>query len=144
MRQHRAFLVLLVTAAVAACSGVESLSPAPTSDKQGGGSSHGDDTAVVTGPSEKKEGNGNRERDTVSDLVIANDGKWLAASVGEDEDVVLCWGVKAGNVKHRLKPAGKPVGFTPDGSENRADACSSFSSARTAETKGSSGKVIHG
>jgi|GEM_PF-5019783 hypothetical protein len=51
MRQHRAFLVLLVTAAVAACSGVESLSPAPTSDKQGGGSSHGDDTAVVTGPS---------------------------------------------------------------------------------------------
>jgi hypothetical protein len=51
MRQHRAVLILLVTAAVAACSGVESLSPAPTSDRQGGGSSHGDDTAVVTGPS---------------------------------------------------------------------------------------------
>jgi len=51
MRQQRAVLVLLVTAAVAACSGMESLSPGPTSDKQGGGSSHGDDTAVVTGPS---------------------------------------------------------------------------------------------
>ena len=51
MRQQRAVLVFLVTAAVAACSGMESLSPGPTSDKQGGGSSHGDDTAVVTGPS---------------------------------------------------------------------------------------------
>jgi hypothetical protein len=51
MRQNRAVFVLLVTAAVAACSGMESLSPGPTSDKQGGGSSHHDDTAVVTGPS---------------------------------------------------------------------------------------------
>ena len=51
MRQTRAVLVLLVTAAVAACSGMEPLSPAPTSDKQGGSTSHGDDTAVVTGPS---------------------------------------------------------------------------------------------
>ena len=51
MRQQRAVLVLLATAAIAACSGMESLSPGPTSDKQGGGSSHGDDTAVVTGPS---------------------------------------------------------------------------------------------
>ena len=50
MRQQRAVLVLLATAAVAACSGMESLSPTPTGDKQGGGSSHGDDTAVVTGP----------------------------------------------------------------------------------------------
>ena len=51
MRQNRAVFVLLVTAAVAACSGMDSLSPNPTSDKQGGSSSHGDDTAVVTGPS---------------------------------------------------------------------------------------------
>jgi len=51
MRQHRAVLVLLATAAAAACSGMGPLSPAPTSDKQGGSSSHGDDTAVVTGPS---------------------------------------------------------------------------------------------
>ena len=51
MRHNRAVFVLLVTAAVAACSGMDSLSPNPTSDKQGGGSSHGDDTAVVTGPS---------------------------------------------------------------------------------------------
>jgi hypothetical protein len=51
MRKTHPVLVLLVTAAIAACSGVESLSPAPTSDQQGGGSSHHDDTAVVTGPS---------------------------------------------------------------------------------------------
>lgn len=50
MRQQRAVLVLLATAAAAACSGMGPLS-APTSDKQGGSSSHGDDTAVVTGPS---------------------------------------------------------------------------------------------
>ena len=49
MRQQRAVLVLLATAAVAACSGMDPLS-SPTSDKQGG-SSHGSDTAVVTGPS---------------------------------------------------------------------------------------------
>ncbi|HKN67305.1 MAG TPA: carboxypeptidase-like regulatory domain-containing protein [Gemmatimonadaceae bacterium] len=50
MRQHRAILVLLATAAVAACSGMGPLSD-PTSDKQGDGSSHAGDTAVVTGPS---------------------------------------------------------------------------------------------
>jgi hypothetical protein len=50
MRQQRAVLVLLATAAVAACSGMGPLSD-PTSDKQGDGSSHGGDTAVVTGPS---------------------------------------------------------------------------------------------
>lgn len=49
MRQQRAVLVLLATAAVAACSGMDPLS-SPTSDKQGG-SSHGSDTAVVSGPS---------------------------------------------------------------------------------------------
>lgn len=51
MRQIHALLVLLATVAVAACSGMDSLSPSPTSDKQGGGSSHHDDTAVVAGPS---------------------------------------------------------------------------------------------
>ena len=50
MRQQRAVLVLFATAAVAACSGMGPLS-SPTSDKQGGGSSHSGDTAVVTGPS---------------------------------------------------------------------------------------------
>src|ERR671921_539967 len=50
MRQQRAVLVLLATAAVAACSGMGPLSD-PTSDKQGGGSSHSGDTAVVSGPS---------------------------------------------------------------------------------------------
>ena len=60
---------------------------------------------------------GGRGRDWVSDLAISADGKWLAASVGEDEDVVLCWDVKAGPVKHQFRPAGKPIGFSPDGSE---------------------------
>ena len=50
MRKQRAVLLLLATAAVAGCSGMGPLSPA-TSDKQGGSSSHGGDTAVVTGPS---------------------------------------------------------------------------------------------
>jgi WD40 repeat protein len=60
---------------------------------------------------------GGRGRDWVSDLAISADGKWLAASVGEDEEVVLCWDVKAGAVKHQLRPAAKPIGFSPDGSE---------------------------
>jgi hypothetical protein len=50
MRQQRVVSVFLATAVLAACSGMESLNPAPTSDKQGGGS-HGSDTALVTGPS---------------------------------------------------------------------------------------------
>jgi WD40 repeat protein len=53
----------------------------------------------------------------VSDLAASRDGRWLAASVGEDEDTVLCWDVKSAQVKHRLEPAGKPLGFKPDGSE---------------------------
>lgn len=50
MRKQRAVLVLLATATVAGCSGMGPLSPA-TGDQQGGRSSHGGDTAVVTGPS---------------------------------------------------------------------------------------------
>jgi hypothetical protein len=49
MRKPIAALVVLVAAAIAACSGMDSLSPS-TSDRQGGAPSHGDDTAVVSGP----------------------------------------------------------------------------------------------
>jgi WD40 repeat protein len=71
--------------------------------------------AATDGP--KGAGRGERTRDHVSDLATSADGKWLAASFGEDEDVVLCWDVKAATVKHRIEPAGKPLGFKPDGSE---------------------------
>ena len=67
--------------------------------------------------SAKGAGRGDKGRDWVSDLVVSTDGKWLAASVGEDADFVYCWDVGASTVKHRLKPAGKPIGFSPDGSE---------------------------
>jgi WD40 repeat protein len=60
---------------------------------------------------------GIRNGDHVSDLTASADGRWLAASVGADEDTVLCWDVKTAEVKHRLEPAGKPLGFKPDGSE---------------------------
>jgi WD40 repeat protein len=58
-----------------------------------------------------------KQKDFVSDLCTSADGKWLAASVGDDADLVFCWDVTTGTLKHRLKPAGKPVGFTRDGSE---------------------------
>jgi WD40 repeat protein len=78
-------------------------------------------TGTLKVPGEKKEAKGgrprNRERDQVSDLKTSADGKCLAASVGEDEDTVVCWDVSSAAVKHTLKPAGKPLGFSPDGSE---------------------------
>jgi WD40 repeat protein len=58
----------------------------------------------------------NHESDWTADLVISADGKWLAATIGQDGDSVFCWDVKAGKVQHRLK-SGKPVGFTHDASE---------------------------
>ena len=75
--------------------------------------------AVVTGKAADvtPPAGGGRGRDWVSDLAISADGMWLAASVGEDEEVVLCWDVKAGAVKHQFRPAAKPVGFSRDGSE---------------------------
>jgi WD40 repeat protein len=56
-------------------------------------------------------------RDVLSDLICSTDGKWLAVSVGDDAEEVCYWEVSSGTVKHRLKPAGKPIGFTPDGTE---------------------------
>jgi WD40 repeat protein len=60
---------------------------------------------------------GGRGRDWVQDLAVSADDRWLAAGVGEDEEVVCCWDVKTGTVRHRLKPAAKPIEFTRDGSE---------------------------
>ncbi|MBO0698157.1 MAG: WD40 repeat domain-containing protein [Zavarzinella sp.] len=60
---------------------------------------------------------GGRGRDWVQDLAISADGRWLAAGVGEDEEVVCCWDVKTGELRHRLKPTAKPIEFTPGGSE---------------------------
>jgi WD40 repeat protein len=74
-------------------------------------------SAPAASDGRKGAGRGDRARDHVSDLAASADGKWLAASVGEDEDVVLCWDVKAASVKLRLEPAGKPLGFNPGGSE---------------------------
>jgi hypothetical protein len=48
MRQTFAVVASTLVVALAACSGTETLSPAPTTARQGG-STHGD-TAVVTGP----------------------------------------------------------------------------------------------
>jgi hypothetical protein len=48
MRKTFAAVASTIVVALAACSGTETLSPAPTTD-QHGGSTHGD-TAVVTGP----------------------------------------------------------------------------------------------
>lgn len=46
-------VVAAVTTAalINACSGSDSLNPAPNTNQQGGGSAHGSDTAIVTGPS---------------------------------------------------------------------------------------------
>jgi WD40 repeat protein len=60
---------------------------------------------------------GGRGRDWVQDLAISGDGRWLAAGVGEDEEVVCCWDLKTGALRHHLKPTAKPIDFTPDGSE---------------------------
>lgn len=60
---------------------------------------------------------GKRARDDVTDLAVSADSKWLAASVGEDEDTVLLWDVKGAKVRDPLKPARKPLGFNADGSE---------------------------
>jgi WD40 repeat protein len=72
-------------------------------------------------PAQKKEvGNAppnGRDRDHVSDLVVSSDGKLLAASIGEEEDTVVCWDVASSSLKQTLKPAGKPLGFAPDTSE---------------------------
>ena len=57
-----------------------------------------------------------RGPDWVAESVISADGKWLAAAVGEDGEVVYCWDVKSGKVRYKLKAA-KPIGFTPDGTE---------------------------
>lgn len=49
--------LVAVTAAVivGACSGSESLSPAPSTDLRGGGGTHSGDTAIVSGPSKPPE-----------------------------------------------------------------------------------------
>ncbi|HKB00928.1 MAG TPA: WD40 repeat domain-containing protein [Gemmataceae bacterium] len=60
---------------------------------------------------------GGRGRDWIQDLVVSADGRWVAAGVGEDEDTVCCWDVKTETVRHRLKPAAKPLDFTRDSSE---------------------------
>jgi WD40 repeat protein len=60
---------------------------------------------------------GARGRDWVDDVAVSVDGRWLAAGVGEDGDEVHVWEVKTRTVRHRLKPAAKPLGFTPDGSQ---------------------------
>jgi WD40 repeat protein len=73
--------------------------------------------ATITGNAANIPPPGGRGADWVSDLAISGDGRSLAASVGEDEDVVLCWDTKAGTVKHQFRPAAKPIGFSPDGSE---------------------------
>jgi WD40 repeat protein len=57
-----------------------------------------------------------RGPDWVAESVISADGKWLAAAVGEDGDLVYCWDVKPAKVRYKLKAA-KPIGFTPDGTE---------------------------
>jgi WD40 repeat protein len=60
---------------------------------------------------------GVRGRDSVQDLAVSADGRWVAAGVGEEEDTVCCWDVKTEAVRHRLTPAAKPLHFTRDGSE---------------------------
>ena len=59
---------------------------------------------------------GERGKDWLGEPIVSDDGKWLAAPLGEDSDWVLCWDVKAGTVRHRFKAA-RPVGFAPDSSE---------------------------
>src|SRR5262249_21196077 len=51
----------------------------------------------------------------LNELVISADGKWAAASVGEDGDLVTCWDVKTAKARDTFEPAGKPLGFAPDG-----------------------------
>jgi WD40 repeat protein len=74
-------------------------------------------SAAIKPKEEKVLPPGGREHDAISDLKVSADGKWLAASVGEDEEVVVFWDVKASTVKHRLKLAGKPIGFAANGFE---------------------------
>ena len=50
-RTHWSLAVVTIAMAIGACSGSESLSPAPSTDLQGGGGTHSNDTAIVTGPS---------------------------------------------------------------------------------------------
>ena len=71
------------------------------------------------GPSKKSKGGAPvaRGRDYFRDVVISLDGRWLAAAAGDDEDIVYCWEIKSGKLKLTLKPAARPIGFTPDGAE---------------------------
>jgi len=73
-------------------------------------------SSLKVGDVNGKETPGGHGRDWLGEAVVSADGKWLAAAVGEDNDWVFCWDVKAETVKHRLKAA-RPVGFNPDGSE---------------------------
>jgi len=49
-RTHWSLATVTLALVIGACSGSESLSPAPSTDLEGGGTHHGD-TAIVTGPS---------------------------------------------------------------------------------------------
>lgn len=76
-------------------------------------------STLQIGTKDAKEGGapGNRGKDWLQDPVVSSDGRWLAVSVGEENDSVCCWDVKTGKIAHRLKPAAKPLAFTPTGKE---------------------------
>jgi WD40 repeat protein len=58
-----------------------------------------------------------RRKDWLDHMAISADGRWIAASVGEEAEKVCVIDVKSGKVKHTFKPAARPIDFTPDGSE---------------------------
>jgi WD40 repeat protein len=51
----------------------------------------------------------------LTDLLVSADGKWAAAAVGEEGNLVACWDVTTAKIRHTVKPASKPLGFAPDG-----------------------------
>lgn len=50
LRTFTVVAAVVMGAAIGGCSGSDALKPAPTTDQQGGGSIHGSDTAIVSGP----------------------------------------------------------------------------------------------
>jgi len=51
----------------------------------------------------------------IGEPIVSARGKWLAATVGDEQDLVCCWDVRT--TKHHQFTSAKPIGFSPDESE---------------------------